>query len=229
MTVLTLKRSMANLLCLLLAFTAIVSVNAFGGNAPTKRLTRAERAAQEKAAAARYAELRRKGVDEVSHTEEAAALRKYQLRKKKRKGLLRKKEADLASVLFPGVSPEVYADREEIMIYTDVVNSKKTQVPFEFYDLPECPAPIMTETRKKTQRKNLGACLQGLELKPAPYAMKVKKDVPCTPVCLFKIKATKLRWLRRLVERQYRVQLTLDSLPVLVLAQSLMIQLLPLL
>lgn len=182
---------------------------------PPVRFNRRERLRLEQEAAERYAELRRQGADEVSHTAEAAAMRKYQLRKKMRKGILRKRESDLASVLFPGVSPEVYSDDEEVLIYTDLVNSKKTQVPFEFYDLPGCPAPAMTDARRRRQRKNLGARLQGLELKPAPYTLKVKQDVPCTPLCQNNIKAKKLRWVRKLVERQYRIHMTFDSLPIL--------------
>jgi transmembrane 9 superfamily protein 2/4 len=149
-------------------------------------------------------------------------MRKYQLRKKKRKGLLRKHEADLASVLFPGVSAEIYNLKENVMIYTDLVNSKKTQVPFEFYDLPGCPAPNkLAMTSRKKQRKNLGARLQGLELKPAPYLMRIKMDIPCTPLCQNNVKAKKLRWLRKLVERQYRVHMTFDSLPVLMRSKEL--------
>jgi transmembrane 9 superfamily protein 2/4 len=186
-----------------------------------KRLSRAELREQEAAAAEKYAMLRSQGADEVSHTAEAAAMRKYQLRKKKVHGILRRRETDLASILFPGVSPELYADGEEVLMYTDLVNSKKTQVPFEFYDLPGCPAPRMTEARQKRQRKNLGARLQGLELKPAPYTMRVKKDISCTPLCMTKVKTKRLRWLRKLVERQYRIQMTFDSLPVLMRSKEL--------
>ena len=102
----------------------------------TTRTTRKERAEMKRKEAEHYAELRRAGQDEVGHTKEAAAMRKYQLRKKMRKGLLRKRESNLASVLFPGASPELYMQGEEVLMYTDLVNSKKTQVPFEFYDLP---------------------------------------------------------------------------------------------
>jgi transmembrane 9 superfamily protein 2/4 len=171
--------------------------------------------------AERYAELRRAGQDEVGHTKEAAAMRKYQLRKKMRKGLLRKRESDLASVLFPGASPELYMQGEEVLMYTDLVNSKKTQVPFEFYDLPGCPAPNMTPSRKRRQRKNLGARLQGLELKPAPYIMKVKEDYSCRPMCQINIKSKRLRWMKKLVERQYRIHMTFDGLPVLMRSKEL--------
>jgi transmembrane 9 superfamily protein 2/4 len=220
---LSVKRLGALLLCLSVTLSSVASLDPGDGppTTTTKRMTRKERAIHDKEAAERYAELRRKGQDEVSHTSEAAALRKYQLRKKKRKGFLKKRESDLSSVLFPGVSAELYRPKEEVLMYTDLVNSKKTQVPFEFYDLPGCPAPVMTEARKKRQRKNLGARLQGLELKAAPYTMKVKINVPCTPLCQNNIKTKKLRWLRKLVERQYRIHMTFDSLPVLMRSKEM--------
>eukprot|EP00529_Nitzschia_sp_RCC80_P014327 CAMPEP_0113482942 /NCGR_PEP_ID=MMETSP0014_2-20120614/23179_1 /TAXON_ID=2857 /ORGANISM="Nitzschia sp." /LENGTH=729 /DNA_ID=CAMNT_0000376475 /DNA_START=10 /DNA_END=2199 /DNA_ORIENTATION=+ /assembly_acc=CAM_ASM_000159 len=190
-------------------------------NGVTKRLTRKEKAALKKAETERYIELKRQGQDEVGHTVEAAAMRKFQLRKKMKKGLLRKRESDLASVLFPGATPEAYNPGEEVLMYTDLVNSKKTQVPFEFYDLPGCSVPKMTPVRRRRQRKNLGARLQGLELKPAPYVMKVKSDYACTPLCQTTIKPKKVRWLKKLVERQYRIHITFDGLPVLMRSKEL--------
>ena len=67
-----------------------------------------------------------KGHDEVGHTPEAAALRHQQLLKKKRKGLLGRKQKSLAEVLFPGVAPELYTVDEEVVMMTDLVQSKKT-------------------------------------------------------------------------------------------------------
>lgn len=126
----------------------------------------------------------RKTHGDVGHTEEAAAIRDFKLRKKKRKGLLRKREASLAEVLFPGVAPEYYQRDEEVFVIADNVQSKKTNVPFEFYDvMPGCKRPTMANfkrMRKRHQRKNLGNRLQGLELKPAPYELKVGQDAACT-------------------------------------------------
>ena len=62
----------------------------------TARLTRKERLESRRKEEEAYHELKARGVDEVGHSHESAALRHYQLRKKKRKGLLRKKEASLA-------------------------------------------------------------------------------------------------------------------------------------
>merc|ERR1711935_817843 len=184
-------------------------------------MTRKERTEKKKKEAELYAELRASGQDEVGHTEEAAAMRKYQLRKKMRKGVFRKKNSDLASILFPGVSPETYFAGEEVMMYTDLVNSKKTQVPFEFYKLPGCAIPKMTPSRKRRQRKNLGARLQGVDLKPAPYTMRVKESHSCSPLCQIDIEPKMVRWLQRLIERQYRIHLTFDGLPLLMRSKDL--------
>ena len=187
-----------------------------------KRLNRRERKEVAKVELEAYKDLRNKGFDEVSNSEQAALLRNYRLRNKKRKGLLRKRETSLANVLFPGVSPQEYHPGEQIWVYADLVESKKTQVPFEYYDLPGCPLPSETAFKKKKRmRRNLGSRLQGHDMKPAPFEISVKNDKPCTPLCMVELQGKKLRWLRRLVERQYRVQLQLDSLPVLMRSKEL--------
>jgi transmembrane 9 superfamily protein 2/4 len=114
--------------------------------------------------------------------------------------------------------PQEYLTGEDIVMYADLVESRKTQVPFEFYDLPVCPQPSL---KFKRVRKNLGARLQGHDVKPAPYSIKVKQNKGCTPICLVSLAGKKLRWMRKLVERQYRVQLTLDQLPVLMRSKEL--------
>ena len=215
------------LLCCELAFASVVSNrnsvrNAVEGYQPNRKLSRAERMAQAKEEAKKYKELRQQGVDEVSHTKEAAAMRDYQLRKKKRKGILRRRESDLASILFPGVSPENYIANEPIFAITDLVHSKKTQVPFEFYDLPGCPKPEgKTWMKSLKQRRNLGVRLQGNELMPAPFDIRITNDQSCRPICKVSIGSKKVRWLRKLVEQQYRIQMTLDQLPVLMRSKEL--------
>jgi transmembrane 9 superfamily protein 2/4 len=181
-----------------------------------KKLTSTELNELNVAEQRKYKELR-KNFDEVSNTKEAAMLRDYRLRHKKRKGLLRKRYYSLAEVLFPGVSPQDYSPSQVMDIYVDLVESRKTQVPFEYYDLPTCEAPALARELTLGQRQswNLGSRLQGHKLTLSPFTVHAKQDVPCTPLCLVKLEGNKLRWLRKLVERQYRVYLTLDQLPVL--------------
>mmetsp|Transcript_1496 Transcript_1496/g.2689 ORF Transcript_1496/g.2689 Transcript_1496/m.2689 type:complete len:723 (-) Transcript_1496:121-2289(-) len=188
-------------------------------DAKLTHMSRKEVKQKEAEALEKYIELKEKGADEVSNTDQAVALRNYQLRKKKMKGVIRKKEVTLAQVLFPGVSPEEYDLHEEVPIFAELVESKKTQVPFEYYDLPVCAIPSIAKKYKK--RKNLGSKLQGRDPKPSPFPASVGNDVGCTPICKVNIGGTKLRWMRKLVERQYRVHLTLDQLPVLMRSKEL--------
>jgi len=110
---------------------------------------------------------------------------------------------------------------DEVIMFTDMVHSKKTQMPFEYYDLPVCPQPALTNRRKHLLRRNLGSRLQGLELKPAPFVMRVKHNHGCKPLCQVLLSGKRLRWMRTLVKRQYRVHLTFDSLPVLMRSKEL--------
>mmetsp|Transcript_7650 Transcript_7650/g.18733 ORF Transcript_7650/g.18733 Transcript_7650/m.18733 type:complete len:732 (-) Transcript_7650:43-2238(-) len=190
-------------------------------NARSKKLTRKERLELSKKETEKYEELRADGHVEVEHSVEAEFMRKYQLRNKRRKGVFRKKHKDWASILFPGVAPELYEDGAEVLMYTDLVNSKKTQVPFGFYKLPGCPFPKMTNSRMRGKRKNLGARLQGAELKPAPYVMEVKKSHTCMPLCQVDVQPRMVKWLRNLIKRQYRIHFTFDGLPVLMRSKEL--------
>jgi transmembrane 9 superfamily member 2/4 len=116
---------------------------------------------------------------------------------------------------------EEYMMGEQVWIYADLVESKKTHKSYEYYDLPGCPLEIETEGRKrKRMRENLGAPLQGHDMKPAPFELYTLQDKPCTPLCLVRLEGKKLRLMRKIIERQYRVQLLLDSLPVLMRSQE---------
>ena len=129
-----------------------------------KKMTRKERKVEAREKAVKFANMKAAGQDQVSMTKEAAELRSYELRKKKRKGLLKRREASLAQVLFPGASPEEYADSEPVPAFVELVESKKTQLPFEFYDLPTCPEPAEKIQKRFRQRRNLGSRLMGHKL-----------------------------------------------------------------
>ena len=153
----------------------------------------------------------------MSHTEEAAKMRNYQLRKKKRIGW-RKREASLAEILFPGVAPNDFMENDVIDIFTDMVTSKRTAVPFDYYLLPVCRR---NATSSMKMHKNLGARLQGAELKPSPFLLQVKQSIGCTPLCHRELESGAVNWIRRLVQRQYRIHMTLDQLPVLMRSKEL--------
>eukprot|EP00985_Skeletonema_marinoi_P013005 scaffold6391_cov108-Skeletonema_marinoi.AAC.7 len=186
-----------------------------------RRVGRKERKRLEREKAVKFAQMKADGQDQISMTKEAAELRSYELRKKKKKGLFRRKEASLAQVLFPGASPEEYSEREPVPAFVEQVESKRTHLPFDFYDLPSCPEPAEKIQKRFRQRKNLGSRLMGYKLRMSPYNFPTKVDKGCTPLCVVEIGGKKLRWLRKLVDRQYRVHLTLDQLPLLMRSREL--------
>lgn len=199
-----------------------VSHAAPAGKRPTraeKKAAREEQLQKAKAQVAKFEQMKKEGADMISNTKEAAALRSYELRKKKTRGIIRKREKSISSILFPGMAPEEYNKNELIPINVELVESRKTQVPYKFYDLPVCQPPKEAAVRKV--RKNLGARLQGYKPQATPYEIRVGQDKSCTPICMVSIGGRKLRWLRKLVERQYRVHINLDQLPVLMRSREL--------
>lgn len=154
-------------------------------------------------------------VDHVSMTKEAADLRSHHLTKKK--PILRK-EADVASLLFPGVKPDEYEEGDKIPMNVELVESKKTQVPFDYYKLPVCRKPgksEMDDLDNEIKRKNLGQRLTGYSTQTLGYTIETKKDKTCTPLCRVMIESNALKFLRRLVKNKYRAHFTLDGLPIL--------------
>lgn len=217
-TILNRNALIAVLLLVLASFVESAHVSNYGGRKLFGLRKRRERRKREAAA---YIKLRQAGISEVDHTKEAKALRDYKLRKKKRKGLgvIRRGEKSLAASLFPGVTPELYQPGEKVFMITELIQSKKTHVPFQFYDLPGCGEPSFLKTfqrqARRHQRKNLGARLQGMGLNPAPYEMRVLENKSCTALCEVSLQARSIKWLRKLVDQQYRIHLTFDQLPVL--------------
>ena len=67
-------------------------------------------------------------VDHVSMSKEAAELRAHHLNKKKP---ILKKSEDITSLLFPGASPINYPDGDDIPLFVELVESRKTQIPFD--------------------------------------------------------------------------------------------------
>eukprot|EP00591_Stephanopyxis_turris_P018523 CAMPEP_0195533622 /NCGR_PEP_ID=MMETSP0794_2-20130614/40833_1 /TAXON_ID=515487 /ORGANISM="Stephanopyxis turris, Strain CCMP 815" /LENGTH=763 /DNA_ID=CAMNT_0040666213 /DNA_START=380 /DNA_END=2671 /DNA_ORIENTATION=- len=124
-----------------------------------------------------------------------------------------KREGGLAAVFFPGVSPEEFEEDEEIPMWVDLVESQKAQVPYRYYDLPVCEGPSAQKTAK--YRKNLGAKLAGHDSQPSPYEIFAKRDMSCTVLCTVNLKPGQMRKLNRMMDRQYRINVSIDSLPVL--------------
>lgn len=163
-------------------------------------------------------------IDHVSMTKEAAELRAQHLSKKR--PLLSKKSDSLQGLLFPGMSPEEYVEGDRVNAFVELVESRKTQLPVNYFQIPNvCKAPSKDEIKDanaKIKKKNLGQRLmssQGTSL--VNYEFEVLRNTTCTGLCSSDIKEKKqIKFLRMLIEKQYRVHFTLDSLPIVVRSKS---------
>jgi transmembrane 9 superfamily protein 2/4 len=148
-------------------------------------------------------------------------INKKNLQKMKKKGFLKKKEASLNDILFPGVSPIDYEVGSDIDMVVDTVNSAQTGIPFLYYNLPVCePENVYISDRK---RKNLGERLAGKSVAMrSPYKLTVKQNTGCQPVCRDPVnfRPRELKRMIKLVQRKYKANFSLDGLPLQVAVAS---------
>ena len=129
------------------------------------------------------------------------------------------------SLLFPGSTPEVYHHSDRIPIFVEYVESRKTQLPVKYFQMPGvCRAPSPNESNAidvKIKRKNLGQRLMGTQsTQLTSYSISALQDKSCTPMCQSRLDSKQIKFLKKLVDKQYRVHFTMDSLPVLVRSKS---------
>lgn len=187
-----------------------------------QRLSRADKQVVEKAEHEKYIEMRRQGYDEVSDTANAAALRSYRLRFKKRRGRFWKKMVSLNSVLYPDVkAPNDFRPGDRLYVKTGTVNSKNNPLPYSFYDLPiNCPKSsssnnILDEVLGSNVDINLGSMLQGQRVDVAPFYIRALQNQPCSIVCSVDLTPADIEKAAGLVSQKYRTTLTLDDMPVM--------------
>jgi transmembrane 9 superfamily protein 2/4 len=222
------------LLLTVLAVLSMQNVNALGKNSIGARLQAAKK---DGASKEQLAKLRKQLREELSVARAAGvsvnAIQKAlergatlddirskifqsKLEERKRKGLFRKKEVTLSSVLFPGVSPEEYQVGENLPVALQNVNSIKTNLPFNYYKLPGANQCVPDNTKLKGgKRKNFGERLMGKgKDQSPPFVFELGKDTGCVDLCTAHLSKNDVRKLQRLIKKEYTVQMTLDGLPV---------------
>jgi transmembrane 9 superfamily protein 2/4 len=153
-------------------------------------------------------------LDHVGMTKEAAELRSQYLRNKK--PFLRKKTT-VSKLLFPGLSPEDYLKGDDLLVFAESVESKNTNIPYDFYKLPVCPANTTVENKREKRsiyRKNLGQRLMGYSFHPTNYEFQALVNKGCTQLCQIYVDRNELKFLEKIVRDRYRIHFTLDGLPV---------------
>jgi hypothetical protein len=117
------------------------------------------------------------------------------LGKRKRKGLFRKKEVSLSSILFPGVSPVEYQMGETLPLALQNVNSIKTNLPLNYYKIPGSTQCVPDDTKLKGhKRKNFGERLMGKGVDQSPpFSFKLGMDEQCVDLCTAYLSSSDVR------------------------------------
>lgn len=118
-----------------------------------------------------------------------------------------------AQILFPGIAAVDYEEKQSMNVFVNLIESTKTQVPYQFYSLPYCKRHA--HVKDVRIGASLGSKLQGADVKPAPFDVTLLEDNQCAITCQQVIEPQKQIFLRKLIKAQYRVHLYLDGLPVM--------------
>jgi len=109
----------------------------------------------------------------------------------------------------PGVAPIDYKDGELVDLKVNKLTSTKTQLPYEWYDLPFCrPAEIVYKG------ENLGEVMRGDRIQNSPYEIKMNVEESCKLLCKQAYTPEQTKQFSNKIREDYRVNWIVDNLPV---------------
>ena len=94
------------------------------------------------------------------------------------------------------------------MLKVTKVTSTKTQLPYDYYDLPFCK-----EKGSVTTADNLGERISGDTSTDSPYELYLKFDQVCVILCRQTHSKKDLAFFRQMIDEEYRVHMLLELQP----------------
>jgi len=108
----------------------------------------------------------------------------------------------------PGVAPREFQDGEEVKLKVNKLDSTKTQIPYDYYDLPFCrPNEI------KHDAENLGEVLTGERIENSAFSIKMREKQLCKVVCRKVYQPKEVAHFREKILDEYKVNYIVDNLP----------------
>jgi len=108
----------------------------------------------------------------------------------------------------PGVGPREFQVGEEVKIKVNKLDSTKTQIPYDYYDLPFCrPSSI------KLDAENLGEVLMGDRIENSAYEVKMREDKDCSVLCSLSYTSKQVKTWREKIIEEYMVNMVVDNIP----------------
>ncbi|TYI22710.1 hypothetical protein ES332_A06G121600v1 [Gossypium tomentosum] len=111
----------------------------------------------------------------------------------------------------PGVAPEDFQKGDPLKVKVNKLTSVKTQLPYSYYSLPFCTPEKIVDSAE-----NLGEVLRGDRIENSPYAFTMQEPQLCTVLCRIMIDAKTAKQFKVKIDDEYRVNMILDNLPLVV-------------
>lgn len=108
----------------------------------------------------------------------------------------------------PGVLPRDYQASEEVDIRVNALESRKTLLPYDYYDIPICPNAAVSRFSE-----NLGEILSGERTESSLYRVSTLVNENCKVLCERTFTDDELALLTTKIKDEYRVNMELDNLP----------------
>ncbi|XP_065849339.1 transmembrane 9 superfamily member 8 [Euphorbia lathyris] len=116
----------------------------------------------------------------------------------------------------PGVAPEDFVKGDELKVKVNKLTSTKTQLPYSYYSLPYCRPEKIVDSAE-----NLGEVLRGDRIENSDYVFKMREPKMCNIVCRLVLNAKTTKEFKEKIDDEYRVNMILDNLPLVVPRQRL--------
>ncbi|XP_052208844.1 transmembrane 9 superfamily member 8-like [Diospyros lotus] len=115
------------------------------------------------------------------------------------------------SFYLPGVAPQDFQKGDLLNVKVNKLSSTKTQLPYSYYSLPYCRPKTIVDSRE-----NLGEVLRGDRIENSPFVFKMREPQMCNVVCRLVLDAKTAKEFKEKIEDEYRVNMILDNLPLVV-------------
>lgn len=115
----------------------------------------------------------------------------------------------------PGIAPVDYEEGAPVYVYANKVNSPTIKVPFGYYSIPACPPPG-EQLKPKAKHRNLGQILSGERSDYTRFQINMRVDEQCKVLCERDMTLGDMQRLRQLINKDYRVHLNVDNMPLVV-------------
>ncbi|KAL1544678.1 Transmembrane 9 superfamily member 8 [Salvia divinorum] len=118
---------------------------------------------------------------------------------------------DARSFYLPGVAPEDFEKGDALSVKVNKLTSIKTQLPYSYYSIPYCRPNTIIDSRE-----NLGEVLRGDRIENSPYVFRMREPQLCNVLCQAELDPKTAKAFQEKIEDEYRVNMILDNLPLVV-------------